>query len=352
MNKWHRYAVFLSILIVFSVSPASAGEQGHYAPAAMGIRDFAMPSKGVYFLNYNAYYSTATSKDSDGDELDSISVSGSTTRNISLRGRSLPVTITGTANIDLDIDVHVFTQALGVAVVTDTKILGANYGLIILPSWGHASVDVTASATAAGTISVGGISKPLSAGGSVAFKDDKTGLGDLFIQPLWLGWHGKHYDIGLSWGGYLPTGAYDANDAANIGYGVFTSQTQASFYYYPFEDQSTTFMFAPTWEWHSKNIDKDVRPGQNVTIEYGIGQYLHERFEIGVSGYHQWQITDDSGADAVNIDTKDRVSGVGGQVTWWAIEDKLALVGKFVQEYGAKDRLEGQFGGINIIWEF
>jgi len=350
MNKLHSYLVLVSILLALPVSSVFAGEQGHYTPAPMALRDFVVPPKGVYFLNYNTYYNTDTFKNSSGNELNSITVAGSTTRNITIRNRSLPITITGAGTINLDIDIDVFAQALGVAVITDKKILGADWGFIILPSWGHTSVDVAANATAAGTISIGGITRPFSAGASASIADDKTGFGDLFVQPLWLGWHGKHYDIGLSWGGWLPTGAYDANDIANVGYGFFTSQTQGSFYYYPFENKATAIMFTPTWEWHSKNIDKDVQPGQNTTIEYGIGQYLHERFEIGASGFHQWQITDDSGSLAVNTGTHDRVSGVAGQATWWAIKDKLALVAKFVQEYGARDRLEGKFGQLNVTW--
>ncbi len=75
-----------------------------------------------------------TDKDSSGDELDSIKVSGYFTRNIGIQNGSLPITITGTVNVDLDIEVNVFAQAFGVAVVTDKKILGADYGLIITSS--------------------------------------------------------------------------------------------------------------------------------------------------------------------------------------------------------------------------
>ena len=352
MNRWQRHFVLLLMSIVCFASSASAGEQGHYTPAPMAIRDYLVPPKGVYFLNYNTYYSADTFMDSNGDELNSLTVSGSLTRNVGIRNRSLPITITGTANINLDIDIDVFVQVLGVAVVTDKKILGADYGFMILPSWGHTSVDVEASANAAGTISVGGISKPFSAGGSVSIEDDQTGLGDFYVQPLWLGWHGKHYDIGLIWGVYLPTGAYDENDISNVGYGFFTSQTQAGFYYYPVEDQSTAIMISPTWEWHSENIDKDVQPGQNVTLEYGVSQYLHEQFEVGVHGFHQWQVTEDSGDDAVNRDIKDSVSAIAGQVTFWPIKEKLALVAKYVHEYEAEDRLEGQFGQFNVLWIF
>jgi hypothetical protein len=239
MNNWNRNIFLLLFFVVCISSPASAGEQGHYTPAPMAIRDLVVPPKGVYFLNYNTYYTADTFKDSSGDELDSLSVNGSLTRNVSIRNQSVPITVTGTLDIDLDTDIDVFVQALGVAVVTDKKILGADYGFIILPSWGKTSVDVKATASAAGSISVGPVSRSFSANQSVEIEDEETGLADFFIQPLWLGWHGKHYDIGLSWGVYVPTGAYDENEIANVGYGFFTSQTQASFYYYPVEDQST-----------------------------------------------------------------------------------------------------------------
>jgi hypothetical protein len=176
---------------------------------------------------------------------------------------------------------------IGLAVVTDYKILGANYGLIVLPSWGRTSVEVKAEANLAGTVSVGRFSRSFAAGRTVEI-----------------------------------------------------------------EDQSTAFIITPTWEWHSNKSGADIQPGQNFTIAYGIGQYLHERFEIGLSGFHQWQITDDSGIDAVNTNIKDGVNGVAGQFTWWAVKDKCALVGKYVHEYGAEDRFEGWCGQINLTWIF
>ncbi|MCQ9207114.1 MAG: transporter [Omnitrophica bacterium] len=344
--------LFLLLFFACSVSSVFAGEHGHYTPAPLAVRDLVMPPKGVYFLNYNLYYKADTFKDASGVKITDFTASGTATRNISLRGYSIPVTFTGTGTINLDFDIDVYAQTFGLAVVTDKKIFGADYGFLILPSWGHARFDATANATAAGTISVGGVSKPIAANRTVKFEDDTTGLADLLIQPLWFAWRDKHYDIGLSWGAYLPTGQYDKDDLANIGLGFFTSKLQPSFFYYPFESKATAFMFSPTWEWHSKKIDKDVQPGQNITIEYGLSQYLHERFEIGISGFHQWQVTDDSGGAAVNKDTHDRISGVGAQATWWAIKDKCALVVKYVKEYDAVDRLEGELIEFNMTLAF
>jgi hypothetical protein len=304
------------------------------------------------FVMYNTYYNTDEFRNKSGNKVDSASITGSGTVNLGLPNLTLPIDITGTVNIGIEFDIDVFIQGLGMVVITDKEFLGGRYGFIVLPMWGTTDIEVEVSADAAGTASIGGISKPFTAATTAKVVENGDGLADLFVTPLWLSWADKHYDIGVSWSAYLPTGQYDKDDIANIGYGFFTSQTSASFYYYPFENMATAFMFAPTWEWHSKKTDVDITPGQNMTIEYGIGQYLHERFEIGVHGYHQWQITKDGGSDATNKDVKDKISGAGGMMTWWAIPEEVALVGKFVQEYGAQDRLQGQYGELNLTWLF
>ncbi len=329
-----------------------AGEQGHYAPAPMGLRDFIVPPPGKYFVNYDVYYGADKFRDSSGDSLDSLSVSGSRTVNINGLHNSIPVTITGNLTVDLDLKVDSYTWSPAFVWVTDKKFLGGDYGFLVSPSVGYMNVHVKASANASGTLSVGGISKPFSAGSSAKVDDSETGFGDLMVQPLWLGWHGKHYDAAFNYAFYAPTGYYDKDNIANIGTGFFTNRLQASYYFYPVESQATALMITPTYEWHSKKIDKDVQPGQDITLEYGITQYLSERLEVGVSAYNQWQITDDRGSAALNKGTHDSVAGVGSQITYWVLKGKCAVTGKYMQEYQAKDRLQGMYGVLNVTWIF
>ena len=311
-----------------------------------------MPPAGKYFVSYDIYYGTDKFKNSSGDSLDSLSVSGSRTFYISGQHGRIPVTITGNLSVDLDLDIDSYAWAPAFLWVTDQEFLGANYGWMVSPTFGHMSVEVEARANAVGTLTIGNISQPFSASKSAKIKDDATGFGDALVMPLWLGWRGKHYDAGFNYAVYLPTGYYDKDNIANIGYGFLTNRLQASYYFYPMENKATAFMITPTYEWHSKKIDEHVQPGQNFTLEYGISQYLSERFEIGISAYNQWQISDDHGSAAVNKDTHDSVSGFGGQITYWPIKKKCAVVGKFMQEYNAKDRTEGMFGAVNVMWIF
>ena len=349
MNNWF---MAVSVFGIFLAVNASAGEQGHYAPAPLGVRDDVLPPKGFYAVPYNVYYHADKVKDSSGDKFDSIASSGSVTRYVNIGGQSVPVTITGALSIDLDFNVHSAVQQPAFLWVTDHQFLGGDYGFLVAPSWGYMSVNVAAQANAAGTISVGGISRSFSAGQEVKIKDDKTGLGDLMVRPLWLGWRGEQYDISCNYSAYLPIGAYDKDDIANVGMGFASQVLQASAYYYLTEDKATALLFKPTYEWNSKKYDKSVQPGQTMTIEYGISQYVHPRVEVAVKGYNQWQITDDSGNAATNKDIKDSVNGVGGQLTYWALKEKCAVSAVFVQEYGVKDRLEGMFGSLNVTWIF
>ena len=339
--------LFLLILNFVFIDSVYAGEQGHYVPAPMAVRDYVMPSKGFYIIGYDTYYHAKKMKDSSGNTLDSVNVSGTWTSSI----KSVPVTITGTLNADFNFSIHSATQTLALAWAIDQKILGADYGFMIIPSWGYTSVNIAVQGTASGTIKVGSHSRNFSAGEEVKIKGEQWGLGDLIVQPLWLDWRGKNHDLAFSYAVTLPTGAYNKDNVANVGMGFCSQRLQAAAYFYPFENKTTAFMLTPTYEWNSKKIDTDIQPGQTMTIEYGLSQYVHPRVEIGFTGYNQWQITDDSGSAATDK-TKDTISGVGAQLVYWAIKDKCSLTAKVSKEYAGKDRLEGLFESLNFVWIF
>lgn len=341
------------MIFVYSASSAIAGEQGHYNPMSIGARDYVMPPKGFYLLGYNTYYGSDTFKDSGAKKLGSLSVSGSRTEYIHVGGETIPITITGNLNIDLDFSLDVFSQVLTFVWVPGVQILGADYAMIIIPSWASVSVEIKAKSDSSGTITVGDITRTLpSRNSTVTIRDSNTGFGDLYVQPIWLAWRDKHYDISVSYGVYAPTGFYDKDNIANIGMGFLTQQVQANAYYYPFENQATAFRVTPTYEWHSKKIDKAVQPGQTMTLEYGISQFINPRAEIAVLGYSQWEITTDVGHAVADKNVFGMVSGIGTEVECWVVEDKCAIVGRFNKEYWAKDRFEGIAWSVNIKWVF
>jgi hypothetical protein len=207
--------------------------------------------------------------------------------------------------------------------------------------------------SAGGTVTVGSFTKSVSGATRVEVEDEKFGLGDTMFAPVFLGWHGEQYDANFNYAFYAPTGDYDRDDLANIGLGFWTHQWQGAFVYYPtlIAPKATAIAVVCTYELHGNKEGADITPGDNFTLEYGLSQYLAPWLEIGVFGFHDWQITDDSGADATST-VQDQTNGVGAQISAWPIEKKLYVSGRFYWEYETEDRFEGWLAGLNVTYIF
>jgi len=327
--------------LTFGLAAAQAGEIGHFAPGVLNIRDFAMPEPGFYGVLYNYGYTTDRLNDSGGNKVDSVTIRP---------GPGPGVTL------GLDVDVDVYAIAPTFIWVSPYKILGAKYGAYISPSFGNTSVGASlASQTRSG-------------------RDAETsqfGVGDLFVQPLWLGWAQKHFDFALGYGFYAPIGKYDTETvtlpvvgpltveaADNIGYGFWTHQIQGAVSWYPWADRRMAVASALTYEIHGEKEDFDLTPGQNLTLNWGISQYLPLTkdqkllLEVGPAGYSSWQITDDSGSAAASSPVKDQVHSVGGQVGLTYVPWNAALNFHYFYEFAAEDRFQGQSIGLNFAIKF
>ncbi|MDD5568118.1 MAG: transporter [Candidatus Omnitrophica bacterium] len=346
--------VIIFALAVLCVYPAAyAANLGHYSPDSNGVRDYLMSSKkGFSLFAYNKYYASDGFRGPGGSKFDSLSALGTATKYINIGNKSTPVTIDGDGSANFDFSLDNFMQTFDLTWVPNVKFLGADYALVISPSWGYARFKAKAQASSACAISVGNVTKSLSAGGSTDFMEQNTGFGDLYVQPLWFAWRGQHYDIGLSYGFYSPTGYYDKDSIANIGFGFWTQQVQANLFYFPSASHSTAFVIRPTYEWNSRKIDEDVQPGQTITFEYGVSHYVHPRAEIALLGYNQLQLTGERGSAATNKKALSYTAGVGALINWWIVENKCSLTAKFNAEYATKFNFRGDAWSLNAVWVF
>lgn len=320
---------------------ASAGEISHYNGAFMNIRDFFMPAEpGFYGAVYDYHYTTDRINDKNGDTIRSITP-------------NLPGGGAGTSlNLDVNLDIHVVSPTL--IWVTDWEPLAARCGFLIAPTLANASAEATLSR--AGGVGIGP-------------SGSSWGAGDLLVQPVWLDWSEKHWDFNLSYGFYAPVGKYDTESvtvpgtgpvsvesADNIGYGFWTQQFQGAVAWYPMENKATAVTAALTYEMNSEKEGFDLTPGDSLTLNWGISQYLPLRgdnsllLEIGLAGYDGWQTTEDSGSDANGI--KDQVHAIGGQIGFTHVPSNLVLNFHAFHEYAAEDRFQGQSFGVSIAKKF
>jgi len=298
-------ACFLTAL---SALPAHAQLNGSHTLGDFGVNSGSQPAPGFLAGLFYLRYDTDTIKDKDGNTL-----------------RLAP---NSPGSLGLSAVAPLFWY------VSKTKFLGANVGAMAVVPFANASLEAPAFALA-NTVD--------------------TGIADMVIRPLDLGWHKKQVDIAAGFQVYLPTGRYTPGGDDNLGKGMWSYEPFAGATVY--FDEKRTFSLAATayWELHGNKEDSNTKVGQILTLEGGVGKsFLGGGLIIGAAYYAQWKLTKDQlnefelpgGGDFdVNFPNKHKAFGFGPDVTLpIASKSKLyALVNlRYFWESGARVKTQGQ----------
>jgi len=340
MKNYERF--FVILLFIFLLCWAKdAFADGHYAAGVINLRDLVMPPKGFYYEQYNPFYYSDGYYNDQGKKLKTLEF------NRSIRIFGFPIDVRVDANIDLKIKSYAFSPTFIYS--TGKKILGANYGFFISPSYGYldGKLDIEVTKVAIDGIEIKGLK-----GKHLKYEESRSGMGDLYVVPIWLDWSKERFDIFSTYGFYAPVGQYDEDHFLNIGQGFWSHELSLGGAYYLTKNKATAFVGNLNYEINGRKRDLDLRPGQNLGFEYGISQYLSERLEVCLTGYSVWQTTNDSGSDSRNKKTKDYVHGVGAQLGYWFVKDKFNASLRYTYEYKAKDRFKGQMASLNLTYVF
>lgn len=336
-----RIFPIISILIAAPFITSAQQEVSHFAPGVLNIRDFTMPDPGFYGVVYNYFYSTKRMNDANGNKISSVTINPGPGPGV---------------NLNFNVDVNVYALAPTIIWVSKWKLLGAKYGAYISPCFSNTSVGASLKTTT---------SSGRSASGS------EFGLADLFVQPLWLGWAQQQWEFAFGYGFYAPIGKYNTETITipgypsfkteasdNIGLGFWTHQLQGATAYYPWSDKRMAIETALTYEINSNKKEFDLKPGENLTLNWGVSQYLPLKsdqtllLELGPAGYNSWQTSNDKGADAADMPVQDQVHAIGGQVGFTHVPWNAALNFHYFGELSSKTRFQGQSWGVNLAFKF
>ena len=330
INRWIPLAGTAALLCLGS--PASAGDSGHYVGGLMDIRDYFVPDPGFYGALYNYFYTTDRYNDQDGNRVSSTTLPG---------GSGSPVSV--------NLDMYVLAPAL--IWTSPWKVLDAKYAAYIAPTFANSSLNAVASTVR-------------NRGGSVS--ESTFAPGDMFVQPLWLGWSLPHWDFSAGYGFYAPVGKYSTETlltptgidtipaSDNIGLGFWTQQFQGAAAWHPWTNRATAVTLVLTYEYNSQQEGTGITYGQNLWLNWGISQYLPLTkddkllLEIGPAGYYEWQISSSTGGTS-NPDSRTSVSGIGGQIGLTYVPWNLILNFRGPYEYAAEERVQGASFGINLV---
>ena len=329
------------VLVMLGWSAVGVAGVGHYLPGMFNTRDFFVPEKeGVYTALYLGNYLTNTLKDKNGNNTNNAVFEGPA-------GNKL------TANLDTHIDLNIISPVF--MWNTGYKIFGADYAMYIALPFTSTSVGATLSAFSNINLEQQANFRGTSVSGS---NNGTIGLNDIYVQPLWLDWRGKHYDIAAGYGFYAPTGKYSPDGGANnIGLGFWAHQLQLAGAYYPFDNQGTALTLAGTYEINQKTAGKSFVQGSHFTLNWGIDQFLpitdDVLLNIGPAGYLQWQVQANHGADQPQfLNSNNRVYGVGGQIGVAAPKLNSQVTFHYFTEFDAQARPQGNYAGLTAALGF
>jgi len=225
-------------------------------------------------------------------------------------------------DVALFVDVNVFLY------VPKKKFLGANYALVAGIPISNASID----STRLGSLGGGG------------------GLADSFYQPISLGWHFKRADVQVAYAFFAPTGRFTPGASNNTGTGHWTNAPTAGETFYLTKNKGTAFSAYQLWEFHTTQEGTQIHAGQTFDLDYSLTQILplqknmHTLLQVGLIGYGQWQITDNSGPTInpiVAASTHYNVNSIGGSAGIILPARKTSVGFKFFKEFSNSSTVQG-----------
>ena len=301
-RRWLYSAIIMLGIISLHSSPSFAGFAGHNTKGDFGLQSGSQLPPGWYVIAPMYYrYEADAIKDRNGNE-------------ISNPGGSL------------DVNAYV----LGSIWVSELKIFGGNYSFQVYPA-------VTDNVLENPTI---GLNESVS-----------PGLTDLYFQPINLGWHTDRADFTAGIGTYAPTGEYEPGGSSNRGLGMWSFEVFAGTTLYLDDAKSWHFAATAFYETHTDKEDTDIRVGDFLTIEGGVGKsFMDGALSVGAAYYAQWKLSDDDipsqyGSLEDIGGGKNRVYGIGPEISI-PLTSSSKLYGflnaRYLWEFGAESTTEGE----------
>lgn len=174
-----------------------------------------------------------------------------------------------------------------------------------------------------------------------------SGLGDLFVQPIILGWTKGQLDLRAAYGIVAPTGRFEAGADDNVGSGYWTHALSSGVSYYLSESRSSSLSAFAMYELHEKQETTDIRPGDTLTLDASWMRVNSSRsdrlFQYGAVAYAQWQTTDKRGPGVSPEEAREHYRvyslGLATGLAWPGRRSSLML--KLFREFDARSTFEG-----------
>jgi hypothetical protein len=297
-------AVSASLLVAMLVAGRARAQQqiGHKALGTLGLQAGSQAPAGLYLVDQFVYYHSSEVVDRNG--------------------RAIPVGL----NLDL------LASTFGVA---------ATFEIPRIATYVNASVGVPLVRLDASTQ-------------NPKLSVEPSGLGDLFVQPLKLGWRPGPLEFVAGYSFIAPTASFDTDGSTDAGRGEWTHEFSLGGTLHFGPGKSFNLSALTSFDIYGTKLGVDVRRGDTLQVQGGLGAAAGI-FNLGVAGYALWQVTDYSGSAlaAALRGARDRVFGVGPEMDL-AVPPLLGqLTLRYTQDLADRTRPVGHMlviGWVARVW--
>jgi hypothetical protein len=172
---------------------------------------------------------------------------------------------------------------------------------------------------------------------------DRFGFGDLYVQPVKIGWKMSQLDIVAGYSFYAPTGHFTARTRDGVGRGYWTHQFSLGGAVY--FDRAKTWHISglASYDLNRRKRGIDLTRGDTVQFQGGTGKTLGI-VDVGLAGYALFQVRDDRGYDLPEPlrGARDRAFGLGPEIdiTLAAVRSRFTL--RYCRDVAVNARPLGQ----------
>ena len=209
--------------------------------------------------------------------------------------------------------------------MTEWKILGADYGMDVIVPFGYLDWKV------------------------MGTRNSYFGLGDIEIEPLLLSKHFKQFDLSGGYAVWAPTGDYSPSRPDLISQGFWSHMLTLGGTWYPDKEKTWAVSLLNRYEICHQQDQTHTDPGQVYTIEWGFSKSI-KTVDVGLIGYYQQQVTEDSGPLATS--KLDRKVGLGPEINVAWPKLMLFTSVRYAYEFAARERPEGHLVTVTLTKRF
>lgn len=172
---------------------------------------------------------------------------------------------------------------------------------------------------------------------------DTFGFGDVYVQPIKIGWKKTRFDIVSGYAFYAPTGLFTPRASGGIGDGQWTHEFSLGSAVYLDRAKTWHISAMASYDLNQRKQSIDITRGDTVQVQGGAGKTLR-MVDVGVAGYEFWQVRDDRGADlpAVLRGARDRAFGLGPEIDIRVAAIRSRITVRYCRDVAVKSRPLGQ----------